>query len=210
KNTLICLNDGKVKTPERTVIPVNDDNVMLYMPSVDVESLYSSIKIISIYLNNRDKNMPATQAVSVITELESGQNVATLEASYLTRLRTGAMTGLATDIQSRKDAKVLGVIGTGGMAFEQALGVLEVRDIERIVLFNRTQEKAYSFKEKLHTFGVTAEIEFAEDVNKLTEVSDIINTATNSTKAVFVHKYVKPGAHINGLGTYMTHMREIN
>src|SRR5699024_11313652 len=103
---------------------VNDDNVMLYMPSVDVESLYSSIKIISIYPNNKDKNMPATQAVSVITELESGQNVATLEASYLTRLRTGAMTGLATDIQSRKDAKVLGVIGTGGMAFEQALGVL--------------------------------------------------------------------------------------
>lgn len=210
KNTLIRLNDGKVKTPERTVIPVNDDNVMLYMPSVDVESLYSSIKIISIYPNNKDKNMPATQAVSVITELESGQNVATLEASYLTRLRTGAMTGLATDIQSRKDAKVLGVIGTGGMAFEQALGVLEVRDIERIVLFNRTEEKAHSFKERLETFGVTAEIEVAEDVNKLTEVSDIINTATNSTKAVFDHEYVKSGAHINGLGTYMPHMREIN
>lgn len=171
------------------------------MPSIDVESLYSSIKIISIYPNNKDKNMPATQAVSVITELESGQNVATLEASYLTRLRTGAMTGLATDIQSRKDAKVLGVIGTGGMAFEQALGVLEVRDIERIVLFNRTEEKAHLFKEKLEAFGVTAEIEVVSDVNALTEVSDIINTATNSTKAVFDHKYVKPGAHINGLGT---------
>lgn len=210
KETLIHLNEGKVKTPERTVIPVDEENVMLYMPSIDTETLYSSIKIISIYPNNKEKALPATQAVSVITELDSGKNVATLEASYLTRLRTGSMTGLATAIQARKDAKTLGIIGTGGMAFEQALGVLEVRDIEKIILFNRTESKAYEFKEKLINFGVKAQIEVANNVDALTKASDIINTATNSREAVFNHAHLKKGVHVNGLGTYMPHMREIN
>ena len=71
-----------------------------------------------------------------------------LNASYLTRLRTETLSGIATNYLARKNAKILTVIGTGAMAFEQALGVLAVRDIERIVLFNRTAEKAQKFGEQ--------------------------------------------------------------
>ena len=120
------------------------------------------------------------------------------------------MTGIATDLLAKKDAKELGIIGTGSMAFEQALGVLEVRDIKKIRLFNRTLSKCDNFKVRLEAHGVKADIEICEDVNDVTRASDIINTATNSTKAVFEDKHVKEGAHINGLGSYMPEMREIH
>lgn len=209
-STLQTLNEGLIKMEQRTVIPVEGDKVMLYMPCVDNKEKFSAVKIISIYPDNAKDGYPATQAVTVLTELEHGENVAVLSASYLTRLRTGAMTGIATDLLAKKDAKELGVIGTGGMAFEQALGVLEVRDIKTIRLYNRTLSKCDDFKTRLENFGVKADIKICEDVNELTRYSDIINTATNSTESVFDDKHVKDGAHINGLGSYMPEMREIH
>src|SRR5699024_7740280 len=130
--------------------------------------------------------------------------------SYLTKLRTGAMTGIATDLLAKKDAKELGIIGTGGMAFEQALGVLEVRDIKKIRLFNRTLSKCDDFKARLEAHGVKSDIEICENVNAVTRASDIINTATNSTQTVFEDKHVREGAQISGIGSYMPEMRDVH
>src|SRR5699024_12054190 len=102
----------------RTVIPVEGDKVMLYMPCVDNKEKFSAVKIISIYPDNAADGYPATQAVTVLTELKHGENVATLDASYLTKLRTGAMTGIATELLAKKDAKELGINGTSGMEYE--------------------------------------------------------------------------------------------
>src|SRR5699024_11683157 len=115
------------------------------------------------------------QAVTVLTELKHGENVATLDASYLTKLRTGAMTGIATDLLAKKDAKELGIIGTGGMAFEQALGVLEVRDIKKIRLFNRTLSTCEDFKARLEAHGVKSDIEIGEKRNDVHSDTDSIN-----------------------------------
>ena len=133
-----------------------------------------------------------------------------MNASYLTRLRTGAMTGLATKKLAIQDAKVLTVVGTGRMAFEQALGVMAVRKIEKILLFNRSKEKAFQFKQQLIEQGVTASIEIVEDVNEAVSESDIICCATNSTTPVFDGNYLKSGAHVNGVGSYLPQMFEFD
>jgi ornithine cyclodeaminase/alanine dehydrogenase-like protein (mu-crystallin family) len=133
-----------------------------------------------------------------------------LNASYLTRLRTGALSGIATDFLARKDARVLTIIGTGAMGFEQAIGVLAVRDIERILLVNRTREKAEKFGEKLRAFGVTVPLEVYEDVSAAVRQADIICCATRSNEPVFNGQDVKPGTHINGVGSYLPDMKEVD
>src|SRR5699024_4179168 len=110
-----------------------------------------------------------SKAYSILTDIESGEVVANVAASYLTELRTGAMSGIATDLLARRDAKVLGVIGTGRMAVQQVFGVLSVRDIEKIILFNRHLEKAEVFKDKITALGANCEIEIVDDVNVLTK-----------------------------------------
>ncbi|CEA02936.1 L-lysine cyclodeaminase [Jeotgalicoccus saudimassiliensis] len=201
-------NEDKIVESIRTVLPAGKDSSMLYMPCISLTQQVSIIKTVSIFPTN--KNLPTTQGNILVTDLTDGAHKATMDASYLTRLRTGAMTAIATDKLSRDDAKTLGVIGTGNMAFEQVLGVVEVRDIQRIYLFNRTAEKAEAFKKRLEDFGIWADIEVIADVDELVKQSDIINCATQSKTPVYNGELLKEGTHVNGVGSFTHEMKEMD
>src|SRR5699024_11526365 len=103
-NKLNIYNEIIMKIDQLTLIQIEGDKVIHYMPCVYKKEKISAEKIISIYPDNAADGYPATQAVTVLTELKHGENVATIDASYLTKLRTGAMTGIATDLLAQKDA----------------------------------------------------------------------------------------------------------
>lgn len=208
---LTAKNKGLIENPMRTVIEVPELHASsLNMPSADFSNDMFALKVVTIFPENPKVNKPTTQGVLLLSDAKNGEHKCLMDASYLTRLRTGALSGIATDQLARKDAKTLGVIGTGGMAFEQVLGVLEVRDIESIILFNRTEEKAHTFKENLRSFGVTVPMEVVDNVSEVVKNSDIINCATRSETPVFSGEELKPGTHINGVGSYLPTMREVD
>ena len=210
---LIQKNKGNIVNPVRTVIEFpNEDGSVLYMPSTDLSENIMSIKTVTIFPNNPSKGKSTTQGVVLLSDAKNGDHVAFFNASYLTRLRTGAISGLATDRLARKDAHTLTVIGTGGMAFEQVFGVLEVRDIKEILLINPTKEKAVQFKKNLYEAGVEAsiKIDVLEDVKEAVTRADIINCSTRSNEPVFDGNDVQPGTHVNGVGSYLPHMREVD
>lgn len=211
KEVLKAKVTDKIANPHRTVIefPQHEASA-LYMPSADLVEEVTAVKVVTIYPNNPENGKPTTQGVVLLSDAENGEHIAMLNASYLTRLRTGALSGIATDYLARKNAKVLTIIGTGAMAFEQALGVLEVRDIERIVLYNRRAEKALEFGEKLENFGVKVPIEVVDDVSIAVRQADIICCATRSNEPVFNGEDLQPGTHINGVGSYLPHMLEMD
>src|SRR5699024_5512962 len=118
---------GNIINPARTVIRYpEEDGSVLYMPSANLFEQIMSMKTVTIFPNNPSKGRSTTQGVVLLSDAKNGDHVAMFNASYLTRLRTGAISGLATDRLARKDASTLAVIGTGGMAFEQVLGALAV------------------------------------------------------------------------------------
>ncbi|WP_373895777.1 hypothetical protein [Virgibacillus sp. CBA3643] len=117
------------------------------------------MKAVTIYPNTPLQGKEITQGIILISDSRNGDHLSMLNASYLTRQRTGAISGLATARLSLGKAKVLTVIDTGAMAFEQILGVLAVRSIEQILLFNPTREKAERFKEKLRDFRIGGSID---------------------------------------------------
>ncbi|MCT4479129.1 ornithine cyclodeaminase family protein [Peribacillus frigoritolerans] len=201
----------KIDNPHRTVLafPQHEASA-LYMPSADLSEEVSAVKVVTIFPKNPSRGMATTQGVILLSDAENGEHLALLNASYLTRLRTGALSGIATDFLARKDARVLTIIGTGAMGFEQAIGVLAVRDIERILLVNRTREKAQKFGEKLRAFGVTIPFEVCEDVSAAVRQANIICCATRSNEPVFNGQDVKPGTHINGVGSYLPDMKEVD
>ncbi len=208
---LIAMNNGKIDNPHRTVIEFPERHAsILYMPSADNAENIAGMKTVSIFPENAQVGKQTTQGVLLLTDTKNGEHVCLMNASYLTRLRTGALSGIATKKLSRKDSKVLGVIGTGGMAFEQVLGVLAVRDIEKLILFNRTIEKAHIFKEKLEHFGIKKDIEIVDNVDKVIHAADIVNCATRSETPVFDGNLLKPATHINGVGSYLPSMREVD
>lgn len=200
-----------IENPPRTVIEFPKHSASaLYMPSSDSAEEVAAVKIVTIFPENPKAGKPTTQGVLLLTDAKDGSHIAMLNASYLTRLRTGALSGLATDRLARKDSRVLTVIGTGAMAFEQVLGVLAVRDIQEILLVNPTEAKAVRFKERLQEFGVEATIEVVRDVASAVWRADIINCSTRSVTPVFNGVDVKEGTHVNGVGSYLPHMREVD
>ncbi len=201
----------KISNPHRTVIefPQHEASA-LYMPSADLVEEVTAVKVVTIYPNNPTNGKPTTQGVVLLSDAKNGEHVAMLNASYLTRLRTGALSAIATNYLARKNAKVLTVIGTGAMAFEQTLGVLAVRDIDRIILFNRTAKKAQQFGEQLKDFGIEVPFEIAEDVSVAVRQAHIICCATRSVEPVFNGNDLQPGTHINGVGSYLPHMLELD
>lgn len=203
----------KIENPPRTVLDFPEHEASsLYMPCADLVDEIATMKVVTIFPNNPAVGKPTTQGVVLVTDAQNGEHLALLNASYLTRLRTGALSGLATAKLSRTDSTVLTVIGTGGMAFEQVLGVLEVRDIEEILLVNPTEEKAVKFGEKLRDFGINKDIviSIVRDVADAVKSADIICCSTRSSEPVFDGNDVKPGTHVNGVGSYLPHMREVD
>lgn len=211
KKTLTAKEQGKVQAPHRTVLEFSDINsTSIYMPSADLDNKVAAVKVVTIFPSNPEKGLPTTQGIILLTSTENGEHLSMMNASYLTRLRTGAMAAIATDYLSKESAEILTVIGTGAMAFEQVLGVLAVRNIKEVVLYNRTKERAAAFSQRLKENGVDAAIYIAEDVNSAVSRADIICCATKSTEPVFDGTFIKSGTHVNGVGSYLPHMHEID
>jgi ornithine cyclodeaminase len=202
---------GKINNPHRIVLdfPAYEASA-LYMPSADLVSEVSAVKIVTIFPGNPAKGKPTTQGILLLSDATTGEHLAMINASYLTRLRTGALSGIATDLLAKVNSRTLCVIGTGAMAFEQVLGVLAVRNIEEIILVNRTLEKAQAFGEKLRVHGVEIAFVVETDVAKAVKQADIICCATRSNEPVFNGSDLRPGTHINGVGSYLPHMKEVD
>jgi len=211
KKGIIAMQKGKIVSPFRTVLNFPEYNgSALYMPSADLLEQTTATKVVTIFPENPNINKPTTQGVLLLSDATNGEHICLMDTSYLTRLRTGALSAVGTAKLARTKAKTLGVIGTGEMAFEQVLGVLEVRDIEKIFLFNRTIKKAEYFKRKLIDFGIKQDIDVLDNVDNVVRNADIINCATRSETPVFNGDLLQPGTHINGVGSFLPHMREVD
>lgn len=205
--------DGKIVNPPRTVLNFPEKSAsVLYMPCAMEPVGKASIKVVTIFPNNPSKGKKTTQGVLLLSDTESGDLIACLNASYLTRLRTGAVSGIATKYLAKETASSVAVIGCGAMAEEQLQAVLEVRNIQEIRLINRTTAKAHSFAEKIIELkpDYKGSITVMEDANQAVTKSEIVICSTRSELPVFSGEILQPGTHINGIGSYLPHMREVD
>ena len=146
-------------------------------------------------------------------DAETGQVSTLMDGTYLTRLRTGAIAGAATDVLARKDSKIFALFGTGGQAETQLEAVLNVREIELVKVFDISKERAQAFVDKMSKRfkGVfNARLVVAASSNEAIQDADIITSVTTARVATFDGTLVKPGCHINGVGSYTPEMAEIN
>ncbi|CGG62091.1 ornithine cyclodeaminase [Streptococcus pneumoniae] len=122
-------------------------------------------------------------------------------------IRTGALSGVATKYLARHNAKTLCIIGTGEQAKGIAEAVFAVRAIEKVILYNRTEEKAYAFAEYIQErFNKPAYVH--TNANEAISEADIIVTTTNASTPVFSETLQK-GVHVNAVGSFRPSMQEL-
>lgn len=210
KEALGLYTAQKSIVPLRTNIPVETQKGQsLYMPAyVGGAEEALGIKIVSVYPNNIEKGLPSVPASMVVINPETGIVSAIMDGTYLTQLRTGAVQGAATELLAKKDAKIGALIGTGGQAASQLEAMITVRELSEVRIFDIDFERASSFAETMsERFGITAIP--TKTAEECVTGADIITTVTTSRRATFSAEWVKPGAHINGVGSYTPEMCEI-
>ena len=213
KEALSIYSSQKSNIPLRSNLNVPEFNGQcLFMNGYAAPAKALGVKIVSVYPDNINKNIPSVPATMVLVNAETGMVNSLIDGTYLTRLRTGAISGLATDILARKDSKIFALFGTGGQAVTQLEAVLTVRNIEEVRVFDISKERAEEFAKKMSDkFGKKFNVKIfaAESSDATIDNADIITTVTTSKKPVFDANKVKKNAHINGVGSYTPEMQEI-
>ncbi len=214
KDALKLYSEGKSNIPLRANLDVPEhEGQSLYMYGYAAPANALGVKIVSVYPKNIEKGRNSVPATMVLVNSETGEVCAMMDGTFLTRIRTGAVAGAATDELARKDSKVFALFGTGGQAETQLEAVLTVRPIKLVKVFDISTERAAAFAERMtaqfgEKFGV--KIVAAQTPAEAVEDADIITTVTTAKRAVFDGKLVKKGAHINGVGSYTPEMAEID
>ena len=208
-----CGREGKTIAPIRMSIPHKKMSAeTLYMPSYIESEDYTAVKIVSIFPNNAKQGKKVLQSIILLTDAITGEHVAMMDASYLTILRTGASSGVATKYLAREKSRICAVLGCGAQSLGQIQAIMAVRNLDEIILYNRTIEKAEKLGEKLRALypNWNGNIVFNSDANKAVEKADIIICSTKSTTPLFNGNLLKPGTHINAIGSYQPHMQEVD
>ena len=197
-----CLREGfkgEVTAPPRFVSPTAPSTTFFAMPAWNTD--FTGIKTITLKTDNAAKGLPTIQGTYQIFDNATGAAVAVMDGTELTRRRTAATAALAADYLARKDASTLLLVGAGALARHFARAHSSVRNIKRILIFNRTHEKAVALAKELGGEAVT-------DMAAACGEADIISGITSANAIVIHGRDIKPGTHIDLAGAYKPTMRE--
>ncbi|WP_163337994.1 ornithine cyclodeaminase family protein [Desulfopila sp. IMCC35008] len=207
-NAFAALYRREVDVPLRTAIDMEPDNGgALFMPVYSSSISRVGVKTVIINRDNPARGLPFIHAMVQIFDSSTGAPVALMDGEVITAMRTGAVSGLATKLLAKDNAKIAAIIGTGAQGETQLEGVCCVRDITTAYVFDLDIARAEDFAARMSKhLGIKVVV--AQSSEQLTE-ADIICTSTSSTKPVFDDVYIKRGTHINGVGSYRPDMAEI-
>jgi ornithine cyclodeaminase/alanine dehydrogenase-like protein (mu-crystallin family) len=207
KQALIDLESGKSVQPPRTIHHLPHETAFGFMPAY-LDGEYFGAKIISACHINIGTSYPSHTGYVILFESEHGIPVAMVDATSITQIRTGAVSGVATDLLSRKDASSLAIIGAGAQAKSHLAAMLCVRNISNVRVYDIRTEAAERFQEEASK-KYNLDITIMPDVQSTVHNADIICTLTPSKDAFLESGWVKLGTHINAVGTFTPMTREV-
>ncbi|MGA1872064.1 MAG: ornithine cyclodeaminase family protein [Thermoplasmatota archaeon] len=182
----------------------------LYMPAYLQGMNALACKVVTVYKDNPTKhNLPTTIGKVLLQDSENGNVISIMDGGYLTAMRTGAVSGLATRYLARDDAgQVAGIFGAGVQAKMQLWGVYEARKIVKALVYDKYPDAAQRFAEEMgRKLNITIDI-VSEPGDVL--AADIICTATSSAIPIFDGSMVREGTHLNGIGSHTPNARELD
>ena len=215
REAFAAVSAGRAQVPLRTHIGLDGERgggggATLTMPAAMTEPVRLGTKLLTIFPANPARGLPLIQGVVVIFDAETGRPLGVLEGMTLTAIRTGAASGLATDVLARPDASRVAIIGSGVQARTQLEAVCCVRDIDHVAVYSQTPEHAARFAEEMGPRpDVPGPVQVAHSAIEAVAGADIICTATTAASPVITGTDASDGVHVNAVGSYTLEMQEL-
>jgi ornithine cyclodeaminase/alanine dehydrogenase-like protein (mu-crystallin family) len=181
---------------------------VLVMPAEHVSGS-ALVKIISLHEDGWAHGLPSIEGTVLWIDGPSGRIAAQVDAAALTALRTGAASGLATDLLAHPASQVLAMLGSGGQAPDQVAGVCAVRPIREVRVYSRRARRSDELCEQLRGRHPGVTFVPARTTARAVDGADVICTATRSATPLFRPADVTGHVHVNAIGAYRLDMREV-
>lgn len=217
REAFTAISGGRAVVPVRAAVALpGSDAAFLAMPGAlaapggGADAL--GAKLVSVVPANAAAGRPVVAAVMVVFDPTTGQPAAVIEGASLTALRTGAASGLATDLLALPEASIVALFGAGVQARTQLEGICAVRPVTQVRVVGRGPERVAAFvawaREQPWMCGAT--VIAATDPEVAVRGAEVVVTATTSAVPVFPGRAVGPGAHVNAVGAFQPHRREVD
>ena len=131
-------------------------------------------------------------------DMDTCNLLAIMDDHVISTMRVGATSGVATKYLARKDAKVMGLLGSGEQARTQLTAALAVRPLKKIKVYSPTKENRERFCREMSA-QCRMEIVPAAAAEEAVRGSDIVTAATNTVEPVIEGRWLEAGAHVNSI-----------
>lgn len=203
-----AFREGAVVVPDRARHDIPElPGSLLLMPAWRLDS-HVGVKLVNVRPTNGDRGLPAVSSAYLLSRAATGEFVALLDGDELTRRRTVAASALAASLLARPEARVHLVIGAGAVGSMLPWAYREVLPIEHTLVNSRNLDHARELVDELVAHGFSAEV--ARDRRAAVAVADVVSSATLATEPLIEDAWVRPGTHVDLIGSFTPDMREVD
>ena len=168
---------------------------MVLIPGLDSEIPAYTVKVNAKYPNEK----PAIKGLIILHDLNSGSVLSVMDSSFLTAVRTGLGSALATHELANKSADRVAIIGAGVQGEFQLRYLSMLRKIKEVNVYDVIPDNAEKFSQKMSK-ELGPKINCFSNAKNCLKDTEIIMTATWATKPFIFYDMVIPGAHITTIG----------
>jgi ornithine cyclodeaminase/alanine dehydrogenase-like protein (mu-crystallin family) len=202
EQALIALSAGRVTQPLRTVMELPEPGSLLFVkPALTANAL--ATKLITQVPGNTARGLPTMIATLLLLDPATGVPLAVMDATWLTELRTAAVSAVATRALRDKRPKRLAILGSGALARSHALALAAVVPLSHIRVWSPTRANA-------ERCAADIDGSASPDAESAVRDADIVVTVTNASTPVLMGRWLKPGALVHAVGAPRPGWRELD
>ena len=202
RRALVELSAGRVIQPLRMAMGIPDEQGFLFLkPALTQHAL--ATKLITLVPGNAARGLPTLLATIVLMDPATGQPLAVMDGTWITALRTAAVSAVAADALAPPGAMIVAMLGSGALARSHALALRAVRPVTQIRIWSR--DPANVARCAADAGGVAC-----ASAEEAVRGADIVCTVTSATGPVLRGAWLKPGAFVAAVGAPRPDWRELD
>jgi alanine dehydrogenase len=201
---------GKAVMPVRLVVPLPQIHGRITsMPGYLDSDKALGMKVVTYFQENPTQSLPAIFATILLFSADTGKIIATMDGSYITAIRTGCASAMATKVLANRETALMGILGAGIQARAHIQALSRVRTLKKIKIYSPSVARAETIKKDFE--GEPGfKIEVSKTAEEAVRDSDLVVTVSTAKEPVFKPEWLKAGVHINAVGSHRPDLREID
>src|SRR5471030_1180537 len=205
ESALIAFSSGRVVQPVRMTLELRERAFFALMPAYDKEHALFGAKLVTVIPENHGSALPSHQAMVSLSDAATGELLALMDGRYITEARTAAVSAVSVRHLARRDAAVLGIIGSGVQAYSHVQALPLVRAFREIRVWSPNPAHLQKF-----AASASAGVRAAGSAEEAVRGADVVVLATASVEPVIEDRWVAAGTHVIGVGACRPTQREMD